>query len=80
MPQTTPMALTGVSTEALEKLLRHLYRNEIEAPFTPVNLSLVGMQYATEMLMQSLRGLDQAGVRAVLVAVIAERRAQESRP
>ena len=78
MPQV-PIALTGVTTEELEKLLRHIHRREIEAPITPVSLSLVGLQYRSEELMQSLRGLDERGVRALLVAVLAERRAAAER-
>lgn len=78
MPEL-PMALTGVPTDDLRKLLRHVHRGEIEVPITPVGLSLVGLQHRTELFMQSLRGLDESGVRAVLVAVTAERIAVEER-
>jgi hypothetical protein len=76
MPQI-PMALTGVPTTELEQLLRLVYRKQIEIPITPVGLALVGLQHRAEELMQSLRGLDEPGVRAVLVAVTAERIAIE---
>jgi hypothetical protein len=78
MPQI-PMALTGVSTEELQQLLRLVYRGEIEIPITPVALARVGLQYRAEEFMQSLRGLDEAGVRAVLIAVAAERLAAQER-
>lgn len=74
MPKVA-IALTGVPTSDLEKLLRHVHRGEIELPITPVGLSLVGLQSRTEELMQSLRGLGEQGARAVLVAVLAERKA-----
>jgi hypothetical protein len=73
MPQLQ-MALTGVPTHELEQLLRYVYRREVELPLTPVTLARVGLQHRSEELMQSLRGLDEPGARAVLVAVIAERR------
>ncbi len=69
------MALTGMPTESLKKLLRHVHRGEIEVPITPVGLSLVGLQSRTEEIMQSLRGLGESAARAVLVAVLAERQA-----
>jgi hypothetical protein len=68
------MALTGVPTEDLELLLRLIHRNHVTPPITPVTLALVGLQHRSEEIMQSLRGLDEAGVRAVLIAVMAERR------
>lgn len=72
MPQL-PMALTGVPTHELQMLLRYVHRREIEVPITPIGLARVGLQHRSEEFMQSLRGLDEAGVRAVLVAVAAER-------
>lgn len=78
MPQV-PMALTGVPTNEIEQLLRFVYRHEIETPITPVGLARVGLQHRSEELMQTLRGLDEAGVRAVLVAVAAERIATRER-
>jgi hypothetical protein len=68
-----PMALTGVPTEELKQLLRLVHRGEIAMPITPVSLAFVGLQHRAAELMQSLRGLDDAGTRAVLVAVLAER-------
>ncbi len=78
MPQL-PMALTGVPTEELKTLLRFVYRQEIEIPITISELARVGLQHRAEELMQSLRGLDEPGVRAVLIAVAAERITIEER-
>ncbi|PRP98612.1 hypothetical protein [Enhygromyxa salina] len=68
------IALTGVPTGELEQLLRLVHRQQIAPPITPATLALVGLQHRSEELMQSLRGLDEPGVRAVLIAVLAERR------
>jgi hypothetical protein len=68
-----PMALTGVPTQELKQLLRLVHRNELALPITPAALAFAGFQHRVEELMQSLRGLDEAGTRAVLVAVLAER-------
>ncbi|MFO7561196.1 MAG: hypothetical protein R6X02_01030 [Enhygromyxa sp.] len=76
MPEL-PMALTGVPTHELRTLLRLVHRREVEIPITPVALARVGLQHRSEEFMQSLRGLDEAGVRAVLIAVTAERIAVE---
>jgi hypothetical protein len=72
MPQLQ-MALTGVPTEELRQLLRLVHRRQLETPITPAGLALVGLQHRSEEIMQTLRGLDEPGVRAVLVAVVAER-------
>lgn len=79
MPQLS-MALTGVPTPELEQLLRQQYRGDLDVPVTVAALARVGLQHRAEEIMQSLRGLDEAGVRAVLIAVIAERREGERRP
>lgn len=68
------MALTGVPTDELKQLLRRVHRSEIAIPITPAGLAFVGLQHRAAELMQSLRGLDELGARAVLVAVLAERR------
>jgi hypothetical protein len=68
-----PMALTGVPTEELKQLLRLVHRKEIALPVTPASLAFVGLQHRAAEIMQSLRGLDEPGTRAVLVAVLAER-------
>ncbi len=69
-----PMALTGVPTHELEQLLRLVHHQKIELPITPVSLAFAGLQHRSAEIMQSLRGLDEKGARAVLVAVLAERK------
>lgn len=71
------MALTRVPTEQLKQLLRCVYREQIACPITPAQLAPLGFQEDSEWLMGSLRGLDAAATRAVLVAVLAERIAAE---
>jgi hypothetical protein len=65
--------LTGVTTEQLKTALRMLHRGELEAPLTIVGLTRVGLQNVANEFLDHLRGVDTAGVRAVLVAVLAER-------
>ncbi len=71
------MALTGVPSDELKLLLRYIHRREVACPITPVEIARIGLQNRSAELMQSLRGLDEAGTRAVLVAVLAERLAAE---
>jgi hypothetical protein len=74
-----PTALTGVPTDDLKFLLRLVHREDIAVPITPAELARVGLQHRSEEFMQSLRGLEEPGVRAVLIAVAAERIAVEQR-
>lgn len=67
--------LRDVSTEALIVLLRAVYRSDVTPPLTVESLTRVGLQYTAEDLLGALRGLDGRAVTAVLVCVIAERRA-----
>lgn len=69
-------ALSQTPTEDLEILLRHAHKGNLEYPLTRKTLLLMGMNRMAEMA-DVLFGLDERGVRAVLVAVIAERREQE---
>ncbi len=69
--------LRDVSTEALIVLLRAVYRRDVDPPLAVESLTRVGLQYAAEDLLGALRGLDARAVTAVLVCVIAERRAAE---
>ena len=78
MPQP-PMALTGVPTDDLKALLRFVYRGEVTLPITVSELARVGLQHRAEEFMGTLRGLDEPGVRTVLIAVTAERIAVEER-
>ena len=42
-------------------------------PLTAHSIACVGFQFRHQELMSAMRGLDEAGIRAVLVCVIAER-------
>ncbi|HEY8431167.1 MAG TPA: hypothetical protein VIL20_22460 [Sandaracinaceae bacterium] len=68
--------LTGLSTTDLERLLRALHRGELRCPIGHAELHMAGLSYLVDRV-DALRGLDERGVRAVLVAVLAERRARE---
>lgn len=54
-------------------LLRLLHRDELSFPLTPLELARIGLQEPSERILGTLRGLGRDGVRAVLVAVLAER-------
>ena len=64
----------AVPSSALKHLLAAVHRDEIPCPLTADVLACVGLQDRSEVLLGCLRGLSRAGVRAVLVAVLAERR------
>lgn len=66
--------LTAVKTSDLVKLLRLVVRDDIPVPIDVLGLARTGLQHTAEELMHSLRGLDEAAVRALLICVIAERR------
>ena len=66
--------------EDLVKLLRLVHRGPVAFPLTSVELLVRGMNRLAEHG-DVLVGLDEAGVRAVLVAVLAERRrSRQGRP
>lgn len=71
--------LVEVPTPDLEKLLRHHVRGELDVPVSIVSFTRLGLQHRANALLNALRGLDDAGVRAVLVAVLAERKEAEDR-
>ena len=72
--QTVAAGLTELTEDELKKLLRHIYRDELPCPVSADTLACVGFQSRHEWISAALGGLDAAGVKAVLVAVIAERR------
>lgn len=73
--------LTPVSTDALIHLLRLTYRQELTFPLTITELTRVGLQSNANSLLGQLRGLEATGTKAVLVSVLAERKARdEDRP
>lgn len=67
--------LVPVQDEALRTLMRGLYRGEITTPLDLPSLTRIGLQYCSSELLHHLRGLDDHAIRAVLVAVLAERKA-----
>lgn len=64
--------LKAVHTEELKNLLRHIHRGTLPCPITQDGLAAAGLLGLGDQL-GHLRGLDEHAVRAVLVAVIAER-------
>lgn len=70
--------LTEVPTKDLEVLLGHLHRGTISVPITHPALVVAGLAYLIDKV-GFLQTLDAAAARAVLVAVIAERRAAAAR-
>ena len=72
------VGLTKVSTGELEELLRALHRGHLVFPIRASELIGNGFPHIAEKT-DLLQGLDEKGLRAVLVAVIAERREQARR-
>lgn len=70
----THLGLVDVATGDLEKALRALHKGDLDLPVSPIGLARVGLHHCASPLMQGLRDLDQRGVHAVLVAVLAERK------
>jgi len=70
---TPGSGLTDIPTDALKRLLGHLHRGELVCPLNSNRIACIGFQYKQEELLGALRNLDEAGVRAVLVCVLAER-------
>ena len=70
---TAGRGLKDVPTKDLKRLFRQMHRNTIDCPLTADGLACLGLQDRSEALLGTLRGLSTNGVRAVLVAVLAER-------
>lgn len=73
--RTLNVGLVDVPTAQLENLLRRITRTELEYPLTKPTLMTLGYNEVA-MASQALRGLDRRGVRAVLIAVLAERKSR----
>ena len=72
--------LSAVPDDDLVKLLRLIYQGHVAFPLTRVELLVRGMNRLADHG-DVLVGLDEGGVRSVLVAVLAERRRErEGRP
>ena len=67
------LGLVSVSSDDLRKLLRAVFRKQVECPLTPAGLAAAGLQDASGPLLAHLRDLDGKAVHAVLVAALAER-------
>ncbi len=65
--------LTNLTLVDLERLLRALHKEQLSFPNDPNSLLTAGLSYLVDRV-DFLTGLDQRAVRAVLVAVIAERK------
>jgi|GEM_PF-1511398 len=65
--------LSEVRTDDLKKLLRLAHRGEPNYPLNAQELARMGLQHCAEPMLAMLRALDDAAVKAVLIAVIAER-------
>ena len=65
--------LTQLPTDQLKTLLKRLHRGELQCPIDAQSIASAGFQHRHAELMDALRGLDEPGVRAVLVCVLAER-------
>ncbi|AKF09685.1 hypothetical protein [Sandaracinus amylolyticus] len=70
--------LVHVSTSDLKLMLSRLHRGQLSCPVTHDRLVIAGLPQLVDKV-DFLKGLDEPAVRAVLVAVIAERRANEPR-
>lgn len=80
MPRNAPgRGLADVPTDALKHLLRRVHGGVLRTPLDVAELACVGLQEHTNHLLDSLRGLDANGVRAVVVVALAERTAAEER-
>lgn len=65
--------LTNVPTQDLKKALKVVHSGELQTPLSLPELTRCGLQHVADELMGELRGCDAAGIRAVLICVLAER-------
>jgi len=65
--------LTHLTTAQLERLLAAVHREQLACPLDAAQLHASGLSDVADRV-AALRGLDRRAVKAVLVAVIAERR------
>ena len=65
--------LKQVSTGDLKEILRLVHRKELPCPIDRIGLATTGLLRLGDDL-EILQGLDERATRAVLVAVLAERR------
>ncbi|MFT7625335.1 MAG: hypothetical protein ACI9WU_004526 [Myxococcota bacterium] len=67
------LGLTKVPTADIKQLLLAIHHGKLNFPLYPAEVACIGLQHRVEAFMESMRFLDERGVRAVLVAVLAER-------
>ena len=67
------VGLTEVATRHLKQLLALVHRGELNYPINVQELARTGFQHCAAPLLGQLRGLEGPAVRAVLIAVLAER-------
>lgn len=67
------VGLTEVRTDDLKKLLKLVHKGEPNYPLNAQELARMGLQHCAEPMLSMLRGLDGHAVKALMVAVIAER-------
>lgn len=70
--------LSRLSDEQLKTILKKVYRKELSCPFGRSDLLIRGLNAVAEEG-DLLFGLEEAGVRAVIGAIFAERRSYEQR-
>jgi hypothetical protein len=73
MAMISGKGLTNLTLVDLENLLRALHREQLKCPIDQLALHQAGLSYLVDRV-DFLKGLDARAVRAVLVAVIAERK------
>ncbi len=74
------MGFVGIRLEQLKALLAAVHSEQLPCPLSPDALACQGFQDVSEQILASLRSLEQNAVRAVLVAVIAERLSAFDKP
>ena len=72
------LGLTGLRTDELKNLLRLVYAKKLVCPFDKKTLMTMGFNRVSEFG-ECLCNLEEAAVRTVLVAVLAERKAARDR-
>ena len=65
--------LTHFSDQQLERLLKAIHRGYVTCPLDARQLMIAGLADVFDRA-SFLQGLDEAGVKAVIIAVLAERR------
>jgi hypothetical protein len=72
------VGLTQLGLADLEHLLRAVHRETLRCPIDQQSLHVAGLSYLVDRV-DFLKGLDERAVRAVLIAVIAERKREQKK-